>query len=625
MDGPIEKAQSNASTLDNKGSPETAEILDESASVSLDYLRKRYGKRSDWYISYNLKARITGEKKIFLDPVQWIRWCAQNPVTVKILWEDMKVLTRGWNSTTSRRPFMGFQKKNNDFGLEKVSEEEDIDSLSIIEALNMYNWAVKAEAVLDACSDVDFTGPRKAQCVLKEIETVKEKVIRFFRKFWCAPNLNCVKQEADEVHGIAMTFTGIRDVLESRVSVYLARKCVLKGATFTKTIMLGKLLLSGKNFKSLMDELECNHIQKLFSGKRPIGYSQGGDSSDLVPTIEFAPMLTRKRMEVEKPEEPHSVQKKRKRIDDGGGLHRTIINRVRRQRTFRRNYEFPPGAEHDSNVLEVVITLVVPWLVAECINWPNMRIMVYPIILACKTFQRAFVRHVHRILCHKMLREYPHIKNNFPELWNGGNSDIISDKERWPGHWRTIGRILEMKGLCRGRPAESLVSTPVEKTYALGRIRRGDYPGITQIDAGYITKRWDHIMTVSKALNLFEAYVRIKNEICFECGYCSRENAAWLPIMRNNQGNWASQTCYGFLVQTDVFGGKVYVACLSCVNTGNLVKEKITCDSIPYCLDGEKMYVLTPFAKMIYMDYVEEDTANNLENDKILYKNCLHI
>jgi hypothetical protein len=258
----------------------------------------------------------------------------------------------------------------------------------------------------------------------------------------------------------------------------------------------------------------------------------------------------------------------------------------------RMRNEFPPEEPHDPVVLDQVLHLVAPWLLSECISEPGLRQYVYPALLVSSQFQSIFQTHIERMLYRKMLDRYPAVETVWPDIWKEdetgtGYSLIIADMEIWPGHWRTIGRVLEMKGLCRAKSAVSLVKNDIRVTY--GRERPVCGTGGEEVN-GVAIERWRHILPVSKALNLFEAYIRLKWDICFECGH-----KACIPVR--------------FFVQTDVHGGMVYVCCGGCSGSVFQKGPKPSCDSIPYAPSSGKpsqesipQGFLFPYARMIQMD-----------------------
>jgi len=268
----------------------------------------------------------------------------------------------------------------------------------------------------------------------------------------------------------------------------------------------------------------------------------------------------------------------------------------------RMRCEFPPEEPHDPVILDQVLHLVAPWLLSECVSEPRLRRYIYPALFVSRQFQSIFQTHIERMLYRKMLERYPAVETVWPDIWKeeefsvsgtgNGYTRIISDMEIWPGHWRTIGRILEMKGLCRGNSAVSLVKSPIRVTYGRERPACGHDPRYTQVDTTSLpsirgaSKRWKYTLPVSKALNLFEAYIRLRWGICFECGIEKAD-----PVR--------------FFVQTDVHGGMVYICCHTCVESVFRQGPKPSCDSIPYApmvMDLSPEGFLFPYARMIQMD-----------------------
>lgn len=193
----------------------------------------------------------------------------------------------------------------------------------------------------------------------------------------------------------------------------------------------------------------------------------------------------------------------------------------------------------------------------------------------------------------------------------------MSDMEIWPGHWRTIGRILEMKGLCRANSAVSLVENDIRDTYGPNRPADGSdpryTPSLTGTDEGP-AERWRHILPESKALNLFEAYIRLKWEICFECGASAvpgdREKGIGVfgekGIGKIGKRERLLSRNMRFFVQTDIHGGMVYVCCRQCGQSVFQRGPKPSCDSIPYTPPDPESCApqgfLVPYARMIQMD-----------------------
>lgn len=268
----------------------------------------------------------------------------------------------------------------------------------------------------------------------------------------------------------------------------------------------------------------------------------------------------------------------------------------------RMRCEFPPEEPHDPVVLDQVLHLAAPWLLSECVSERRLRRYIYPALLVSTQFQSIFQTHIERMLYRKMLERYPEVESVWPDIWKeegfsgDGNGDgytrIIADMEIWPGHWRTIGRILEMKGLCRAQSAVSLVKNDIRVTYGRERAAYGNDPRYTQVDVTTCygaAKRWRYTLPVSKALNLFEAYIRLRWGLCFECGIEGND-----PVR--------------FFVQTDVHGGMVYICCHSCREFVFRQGAKPSCESIPYApmvMDLNQTPTegfLFPYARMIQMD-----------------------
>lgn len=258
-----------------------------------------------------------------------------------------------------------------------------------------------------------------------------------------------------------------------------------------------------------------------------------------------------------------------------------MVNEVKLYAGFKRRYEFPPKIPHTKETLMYIFELIIPRLLRECLYWPNIRSYVYAFIFCCKDVMNMYENVINRMLHMKMTDDYPHLIMSFPNLWDTGREGfsfdaIIRNRETWPGHWRTIGRIIDIPGLI------SMKKKRDSSRYNITEIELiDDIFGETNHAPSHLS--WAKSHNITRSWWLFEIYIQIKTRICFKCG------------KRTYPSNI-------FFIQTDISAKPVYIACTDCIEENNMIKLKTSFDLVPYCVKPEhnNMFILRPYIEHVY-------------------------